>query len=80
MDWEPVFYILAACIGVAIIRLSRAWACTINHRYGEGARNLNRDEAQVFQDMHSKLNRLEDRIESLETILTSSEKQHTGRP
>ena len=36
------------------------------------------DEARLVQDIHRKLNRLEQRIESLETILTEGERKTPG--
>jgi phage shock protein B len=67
--------VLSVCAGIAVIAGIFILLFKLMHKLLSSQKDASSDEdARLLQDLNTKLNRLEHRIESLETIVTSAER------
>lgn len=74
--FEFIIVLVAMGLGAAVLL---ALLSTCRSRGGGGGKALDAEETRLIQDLHRNLARMEDRIESLETLLLDRELRSSRR-
>ena len=72
-----IVWIVGMALGASVIFATIAMITKIFAGEGRG-KNENAEETKLIQEMHQSLNRLEDRVESLETLIVDREMKVKG--
>ena len=79
MDMETIAIIVVSCLGVCAMILSIGGVVWMIRRGGSATRNQTKVESQeetrMIQEIHHGLMRMEDRVESLETLLLDTDRK-----
>lgn len=76
---EAIQILMVGMAGIMLLIMLLLGLGLVGKLLGKKDQDTTNDEAKLMQDMHRQLNRMEQRIESLETILTEEERSRSRR-